>query len=221
MFWSISTNRRGDRSLRLWAEMRNEVSLEAVGIEAHGAGGDLLVGRSLEAEFACSHAAVVERDRRAEDAAGYGTPRVEIACAGVGIEDGAGLVFGCTGVRGRTGEDAGGAVWVGCGEIAQAAMEALGVEFGDWELAHAAGGAAWAAGHPVSAAVCGSGEGCVEDSQQFGISGFEIAHLRSISHVPPSGAKAPRELKLTPQQLKRTTDNLQLATDNWQLAAYT
>lgn len=63
--------------------------------EGHLAGGDLVVGSPDEAEFAAAEGiAFGHTDRRPENAAGHGSPVVDVAEASFGIEGGARCVVG-------------------------------------------------------------------------------------------------------------------------------
>lgn len=61
----------------------------------HFAGGDLIFGGSDETEFAAAErVALAHAHGRTEDTAGHGTPRVQVAVPGGGIESGTGCVVG-------------------------------------------------------------------------------------------------------------------------------
>ncbi len=74
-------------------ELLEQHLLQLAGIGRHFAGGDFLVCRALEAEFAYAETFLVSH-WRAEHAAGHGARVIKIAEAGVGVEHWAGFVVG-------------------------------------------------------------------------------------------------------------------------------
>jgi len=154
-------------------------------------------GSSSQAAISCL-VAFFGAGGRAEGAAEDGAEQVEVAGAGGGIEDGAGLVVGevfeglggflvfgenaghriAGEVGGEAGEgvvdalaDALGTGWVGCGEEVEAFAEAGAVLVGDGEDAVAALDAAGAAGQMRAAAEGGGGQRGVDDLDEVGHSG--------------------------------------------------
>ena len=142
--------------------------------------------------------AIGHADGRAEDATGHGTPGIDIAEAGGGVEGGtrgvvgevfeAGLVgFGVSeeageGIAGKVGQvlgepgagaafEIGGEGWLVGAQCFHAGAEAEDVECVDGEGSVAALGAAGAAGEPGAGAARGFGQRGVDDLHELGIAG--------------------------------------------------
>ncbi len=156
----------------------------------HLAAGDFFGWGVDEINLADGEVIVFVADGRAEGSALDGASGVEIASAGDGVEDGAGLVVGevleglfvvgfgeeraCGWVAGEVGCEAG-AGGGGAGEDAvgesrfgggEGVAEGFGVEGRDREDADAAEVAAGSAGKPIAGAGGGGGEGGVEDLEK-------------------------------------------------------
>lgn len=173
--------------------VRGESGFEGVGVEVDFAGGDLFGCCSVEAEVANAEG-FFGAERRAEDAAGHGASRVEVAESGGRIEGGAGFVVGevfkvngtifvekaGAGVAGKIGSEAvdglagaeaegGGAFGIGGIEERKAFAEADGVELGDGEDADAALGASGSTQEPGAGAAGSVGDGGVDDLNELRI----------------------------------------------------
>jgi hypothetical protein len=170
---------------------------------AHFAGGDLVVGSPDEAEFAAGEGiAFGHTDGRPEDAAGHGSPVVDVAEASFGIEGGAGCVVGevleaglvffrCAensgcGVAGEVGTvlpnpslgsglNRFGFAWIGSEEDMHAGPEAGSVESVNCERAVTALGASGAADEPRACA-----EGCIGESRIHHSQELAIADLHEF-----------------------------------------
>jgi hypothetical protein len=168
--------------------------------DGHLAGGDLIRSCADEAELAVAETLgavfTCRANRRPEDAAGHGTPRVDVATAGGGVERGAsgivGKVFKTFLVGSRCAKNArlaiAGKVWAVIGEPGAGAelevcgerwicgaqsghslAEARGIEGVDGEGAVAALCATDAAGEEVSGAAGGIGERGVDTLEKLGV----------------------------------------------------
>jgi len=179
-----------------------EGGFERVGVEVDFAGGDFFGCRSVETELADSET-VFCLQRRAEDAAGDGAGRVEVAESGSGIEDGAGFVVGevlevggarviekagsrvAGKIRSEASDglpgalaDGGGAFGIGRIESGESVAQAGGVKLGDGEDADAALGAPGSAFEPGTGAMCGVGDGGIDDLNEQRVAGGERHGVR-------------------------------------------
>jgi len=173
--------------------------------DRHFAGGDFPFGGAVEAEFATGEGFVFGGTRgRSEDAAGHGSPGIDIAEASGRIEGGtgrivsevveAGLVFvGCpeeTGVaiageiRTVGGEPVARAVLDGLGCCRACGMQCLhpgaeaeSIERVDGEGAMAALGATGATGEPGTGTLGGLGEGRVQDVDQLAVAHLDLVRI--------------------------------------------
>jgi hypothetical protein len=179
----------GSRPARLLLGDLDERLLLRAPALVHLAAGDFVCGRIHEAKLADRKLVVSIADRRSEGSALHGAEGVDVAGAGVGIEDGAGLVVGEVGeglFMLRLGEEQAGQRIAGkfieetragfcctransicnvCGSHGQALAQVIRVELRDREDANAALVAPWLAGEPVAGALGGRSECGIEDGE--------------------------------------------------------
>jgi hypothetical protein len=185
----------------------DQCSLELVR-DRHFACGDLGLRGFDEAEFATAEGfTLVHADRWPEDAAGHGTPCIDVAEAGFGIECGtrgivgevfeAGLLF--IGIAEQTGceiarkivavlckpcagtlFDGFGDGGVGQAEVIHPSAEAEGVECVDGKGSMAALGAAGAAGKPTAGATSGIGKSRIDDLYELPVAAGELHKKRIV-----------------------------------------
>jgi hypothetical protein len=158
----------------------------------HLAARDLFRGCADEAQFAYGQVVVLVADGRAEGATLHGASGVQVAGAGDGVEDRAGLIVrelveGCGVVRlGEENARAGVAGEAGCEALARgggARTDAVcngwidscegdakfcGIERRDFKDADAAGVATGTAGQPSAGSGDGGGKGDIEDGEEIG-----------------------------------------------------
>lgn len=189
--------------------------------DRHFAGGDFFVAGADEAELAATELiAIADADWWTEDAAGHGTPGINVAAASGGIEGGTGRFVGelfefflvgggraeeaCLAIAregravlvepglGATGEF-GGQRGVGGADGVHTGAEAGGVEDVDGEGAVAALRTADAAGEPWAGTAGDIGKRSVDDLHEFGVArgeGHELSASSLSLRVPMPGVSA-------------------------------